>query len=97
VKQYSKSIRYDSLLDKEQTMNPEVQSVEPLDNYQLKVLFSNGAAKLFDVSPYLEKGIFTELKDKSYFRAVRVVSGAIEWPHEQDLSNDTLYLLGKPI
>jgi len=78
-------------------MHPEVQSVEPLDNYQLKVLFSNGDAKLFDVSPYLEKGIFTELKDTGYFRAVRVASGSIEWPHEQDLSNDTLYLLGKSI
>ena len=76
-------------------MNPEVQSVEPLDNYQLKVLFSNGDTKLFDVSPYLEKGIFTELKDKSYFKSVRASAGAIEWPHEQDLSNDTLYLLGK--
>ena len=78
-------------------MNPEVQSVEPLDNYQLKVLFANGETKLFDVSPYLEKGIFTEWKDNGYFRAVRVASGSIEWPHEQDLSNDTLYLLGKRV
>jgi Protein of unknown function (DUF2442) len=78
-------------------MNPEVQSVEPLDNYQLKVVFANGDAKLFDVSPYLEKGIFKELKDKSYFKSVRVSAGAIAWPHEQDLSNDTLYLLGNPV
>ena len=75
-------------------MNPEVKSVEPLDNYQLKLHFENGDLKIFDVSPYLEKGIFKELKDCNYFKSVRVVSGAVQWPHEQDFSNDTLYIRG---
>ncbi|WP_323813172.1 DUF2442 domain-containing protein [Cellvibrio sp. NN19] len=75
-------------------MNPFVKSVEPLDNYKLKLLFTNGDLKIFDVAPYLEKGVFRELKDSSYFKQVKVVSGAIEWPHEQDFSNDTLFLLG---
>lgn len=48
---------------------------------------------MFDVSPYLDKGIFCELKNESYFKQVKVVSGAVEWPHEQDFSNDTLFLL----
>lgn len=75
-------------------MNPFVKKVEPLDNYKLKLLFTNGDLKIFDVAPYLEKGVFRELKDSSYFKQVKVVSGAIEWPHEQDFSNDTLFLLG---
>ena len=74
-------------------MNPAVKNVEPLDDYKLKLLFTNGDLKVFDVSPYLDKGIFSELKNENYFRQVKVVSGAIEWPHEQDFSNDTLYLL----
>lgn len=74
-------------------MNPSVKNVEPLDNYKLKLLFTNGALKVFDVSPYLDKGIFCELKDEGYFKQVKVVSGAVEWPHEQDFSNDTLFLL----
>ena len=77
-------------------MNPNVQAVEPLPNYKLKVLFTNNETKEFDVSPYLEKGIFAELKDESYFGQVRVSFGSIEWPNEQDFSKDTLYLLSTP-
>ncbi|MEY4590121.1 MAG: hypothetical protein RL497_2197 [Pseudomonadota bacterium] len=78
-------------------MNPYVKSVEPLENYQLKLHFENGDLKLFDVSPYLDKGVFKELKDNSYFKSVRVVSGAVQWPHEQDFSNDTLYIRSTPL
>ena len=77
-------------------MNPRVKTVEPLDGYRLKLLFTNGDTRVFDVVPYLEKGIFTELKDKEYFRQVNVVAGAVEWPREQDFSYDTLYLLSTP-
>lgn len=78
-------------------MNPSVKNVEPLDNYKLKLLFTNGDLKVFDVYPFLDKGIFCELKDDSYFKQVKVVSGAVEWPHEQDFSSDTLFLLSVPI
>lgn len=74
-------------------MNPSVKNVEPLDDYKLKLLFTNGDLEVFDVSPYLDKGIFCELKDDAYFKRVKVVSGAVEWPYEQDFSNDTLFLL----
>jgi hypothetical protein len=77
-------------------MSPQVKSVEPLDNNQLKLCFENGDLRIFDVSPYLGKGVFQELKDSSYFKSARVVSGAVQWPHEQDLSNDTLYIRSKP-
>ncbi len=78
-------------------MNPEVKSVEPLENHQLKLRFENSDLKIFDVSPYLNKGIFKELQDNNYFKSVRVASGAVQWPHEQDFSHDTLYLLGRSL
>ncbi|HRH75956.1 MAG TPA: DUF2442 domain-containing protein [Cellvibrionaceae bacterium] len=78
-------------------MNPSVTDVSAIGNYLLQVKFENGELKIFDVSPYLDKGIFTELKNESYFKQVRVAFGAVEWPHEQDFSKDTLYLLGTPI
>jgi len=81
-------------------MNPEVISVEPEFNcesphYKLKIRFKNDEEKLFDVKPYLDKGIFSKLKDQAYFKQVRVAFGAVEWPNGQDISKDTLYLLGK--
>lgn len=78
-------------------MNPFVQDVEPLAGYKLRLYFTNGESKVFDVSPYLEKGIFSELKDTNYFKRVQVVAGAVEWPNEQDFSNDTLFLLSAPV
>jgi hypothetical protein len=43
-------------------MNPYIKKVQPLDNYCLMVWFENGEQKIFDVKPYLSKGIFSQLK-----------------------------------
>ena len=68
----------------------KVITVEPMENYQLRILLSNGNRGIFDVSPYLDKGVFRELKELSYFRRVKVAFGGIMWPHEQDLSAETI-------
>lgn len=78
-------------------MNPHVIGVEVKNDYTLKIVFENDEIRLFDATPFLEKGIFNELKDRNYFQQVRVAFGAVEWPHEQDFSKDTLYLLSTPV
>jgi len=75
-------------------MNPDVKRAEALPDYKLKIQFTNDELKEFDVSPFLDKGIFSELKNIEYFNRVRVAFGAVEWPNEQDFSKDTLYILG---
>ncbi len=35
------------------------------------VWFENGEQKIFDVKPYLNKGVFSQLKDRSLFASVR--------------------------
>lgn len=54
-----------------------VNSVVPGQNFVRFVRLSNGKEGEFDIAPYIEKGIFTELKNKSYFRQARVVFGGI--------------------
>jgi len=76
-------------------MNPYLKNVKPLDNYCLMLWFDNGEQKLFDLKPYLNKGIFHQLKNPALFASVRVVAGSIEWLNGLDLSYDTLYLEGK--
>ncbi|PCI46902.1 MAG: hypothetical protein COB51_06515 [Moraxellaceae bacterium] len=78
-------------------MNPEVKKAIALPNFKLQIEFENDEKKEFDVAPYLDKGIFTELKNESYFKKVRVAFGAVEWPNEQDFSKDTLYLLSTAV
>jgi hypothetical protein len=42
------------------------------------------------MKPYLDRGIFKELKNEAYFRTVGIVHGAVTWPNEQDIAPETL-------
>ena len=75
-------------------MNPYVKKVKPLENYCLMLWFENGEQKIFDLKPYLNKGVFKQLKNISLFASVKVVAGLVEWSNEVNLSYDTLYLEG---
>ena len=68
----------------------KVTKVIAKDNYTLFVELSDGRLGYFDVKPYLEKGVFTQLKDKNYFKQVKPFFCGIAWPNEQDLSADTI-------
>jgi hypothetical protein len=69
-----------------------VTSVEPLENYKLKITLSNGRKGIFDVSQFLNEGVFQELKDPRYFRQVYVDYGTVVWPHEQDIDPELIEL-----
>lgn len=77
-------------------MNPDVTDIQPLDDYVLRLTFRGGERRDFDVTPYLDLGIFQELRDSSYFQEAYLEFGSVEWPHGQGLSCDTLYLESVP-
>jgi len=68
-----------------------VSQVIPTPDFSLRLTFTNGERRLFDVRPYLGKGVFRQLQDYERFSQVRVVAGTVEWPGEIDLCPDTLY------
>lgn len=68
-----------------------VKTVKPINNYNLILTFDNGEKRQFDMKPYLDKGIFQELKDISKFNTVRVSFDTIEWDNEADLDPEILY------
>lgn len=68
----------------------KVIDIQPKDLCQIRVTLSNGKQGVFDVSPYLEKGIFKELKDENYFQKAKISFGSIVWPNSQDFSADTI-------
>jgi hypothetical protein len=72
-------------------MNPRVTDVKPSQEYTLVLTFSNGEVRLFDVKPYLDKGIFRELRELRAFNSVRPFLGSVQWQGGQDLCPDTLY------
>ncbi|HUU22658.1 MAG TPA: DUF2442 domain-containing protein [Phycisphaerae bacterium] len=73
-------------------MLPRVKAVKAKPHYQLEITFTSGEVGVYDCRPLLTFGVFAELKDVEYFRQVRVVTGTVAWPHEQDICPDTLYL-----
>lgn len=74
----------------------KVVAVEPLEKYKLRVTLSDGRKGIFDVSPYLDEGVFLEMKDPAYFRRVYVDYGTVVWPHEQDIAPETVEFLLQP-
>ncbi len=68
-----------------------VTEVTPLENYKLRLKFKNGEEKIFDMNPYLETGIFKQLKDEAKFKTAKVSFDTVEWDNEADIDPETLY------
>ncbi len=72
-------------------MYPAITEVKPEIDYMLLLTFDNGDKRVFDMKPYLDIGIFRELKNISKFNSVRVSFDSIEWENEADLDPEILF------
>ena len=70
----------------------KITSVKPQDNYKLSLTFSDGKAGIFDAEPYLDIGIFKELRELSLFKSVKIADATIEWANGADLCPGCVYL-----
>lgn len=68
-----------------------VKEVKPLDEYKLLLTFDNGEMRIFDMNPYLNKGIFKELRDTDIFSSVKISFDTIQWDNEADMDPEMLY------
>jgi len=75
----------------------DVKTVKPLSDYRIHVEIMDGREGVFDLKPYLDRGIFRELKDVHYFNQVGILFGAVTWPHEQDIAPGTLLAEMQPL
>nr|VFJ44946.1 MAG: Protein of unknown function (DUF2442) [Candidatus Kentron sp. DK] len=71
-------------------MHWAVKTVKPKADYKLYVELEGGRKGIFDMRPYLDRGVFRELRNIGYFNQVYVLFGAVTWPHEQDIAPETL-------
>ena len=72
-------------------------SVKPLENFCIAVSLQDGSHGVFDMKPYLDKGVFQELRDLAYFNSVDIQFGAVTWPHGQDIASATLHAYLKAV
>jgi hypothetical protein len=68
----------------------DVKLVKPMPDYRIYVEIEDGRKGVFDLKPYLDRGVFRELKNVHYFNQVGIVFGAVTWPHEQDIAPEML-------
>lgn len=69
----------------------QVKEVIAAQGYLLEILYENGELRQFDMNPYLEIGIFKELKDEQIFNQVKPSFDTVEWPNQADIDPDVLY------
>ncbi|NCA84003.1 MAG: DUF2442 domain-containing protein [Clostridia bacterium] len=72
-------------------MKPSVIKVVPKAGYLLELTFGNGEVRTFDMKPYLNTGLFSELKEVSLFNSVKVSFDCIQWTNELDFDPEVLY------
>ncbi len=68
-----------------------IKKVKPLEDYRLLVEFENGEKRVKDMKPYLEKGVFSKLKNKEFFDTVKIAYGTVCWGENIDLCADSIY------
>jgi hypothetical protein len=71
-------------------------SVDPDEDFRLHVVFADGTAgdvylRAFIESQTTNGTLFEALRDRAYFRQVRLEMGALAWPNGADLAPDAMY------
>ena len=74
-----------------------VTIVRVLENQRLELTFDTGEVRIFDASPYLEKGEFRRLKDPALFAQAFIGFGTVCWPGDLDIAPETLYDRSKAV
>jgi hypothetical protein len=72
-------------------MYKSVIKVKPLEEYRLSLIFEDNTERIFDVKPYLNTGLFAQLKDKTLFDTVHISFDTIEWDNGLDMDPEMLF------
>jgi hypothetical protein len=71
-----------------------IREVEVLDDFNVRLEFTDGTSKEIDLGPYMHGQVFEPLRhDRHAFSAVHVDegSGTIAWDNGADIDPDVLY------
>jgi len=73
-----------------------VVRVKAREDFFLELWFNIGEHRLFDVRPYLSRGVFTRLQDVWLFMKAFVALDTVYWPGDLDIAPETLYDRSSP-
>ncbi len=78
-------------------MYPGAKEVKALSDFKLLLVFKNGERRLFDVSPYLDHGVFQALRDPAVFNSAHISFDTVAWSNGADLCPEVLYRDSTPV
>jgi hypothetical protein len=68
-----------------------VKTVQPLPDFKLRLTFFNGEQRVLDVTPWLDTGIFRQLRDVALFNTAYISFDTVAWSNGADLCPEVLY------
>ena len=74
-----------------------VKKVEPTAEFTLILTFENGEKRVFDMKPYLNTGIFSELQNLDLFNTAHISFNTVSWDNDADFDPEALYEGGLPL
>ena len=70
----------------------DILGVKALDNYLIYLKFETNEEKIYDMKKLInENKFYNKLKDKYYFKDVKIRGDSIEWENGEDVAPENLY------
>ena len=71
---------------------PDILGVKALDNYLIYLKFETNEEKIYDMKKLInENKFYNKLKDKDYFKDVKIRGDSIDWENGEDVAPENLY------
>lgn len=73
-----------------------VKQAQYIEDYKIKIMFSNGVIKFVDFAQFLKgaKHVFLPLRNVDYFKEFQVDDITLSWPNGADFDPELLYSMG---
>jgi hypothetical protein len=69
----------------------KINKIKYLEDYQIRINFTDGIVKVINFKPLLKGEIYAPLKDLEFFRQVYLDCGTVSWPNGADFAPEYLY------
>ena len=77
---------------------PHIVEADYIKDYIIEVKFNDGSVKRVNLETYTKKGgVFSELRDKEYFKRFFIDLNTLCWPNGADIAPERLYEIGKKV
>jgi hypothetical protein len=78
-------------------MYVSIVKVTPVEGFSLVVIFDNGQTRILDMKPFLDFGVFRQIKKTEEFNRVHVAFDTVEWDCGVDLDPEFVMTKSLPI